>query len=147
MIGIVVVLALSTLAVAGDTAADKKQDSGKKPSPERQVKIRQTPFGPAKVVAEPRKPLSLPADPMLTVEQQGDTVVFRRKTPFGVQIWKKPLAELDAVERQLLRREHGDNAEQAAREGSSAAPLAPDQAQEATTSRGQNKEPARKKTL
>ena len=106
MIGIVVVLALSTLAVAGDTAADKKQDSGKKPSPERQVKIKQTPFGPAKVVAE-----------------------------------------LDAVERQLLRREHGNNAEQAAREGSSAAPLAPDQAQEATTSRGQNKEPARKKTL
>ena len=35
MIGIMVVLALSTLAVAGGTAADKKQDSAKKPSPER----------------------------------------------------------------------------------------------------------------
>ena len=146
MIGIVVVLALSTLAVAGDTAADKNQDSAKKPSPERQVKIKQTPFGPAKVVAEPRKPLSLLADPMITVEQQGDTVVFRRKTPFGVQMWKKRMAELDAVERQLLKRERGNNAGRAARKSSSAAPLAPDQAQEAPTSRGQNKERARKKT-
>ena len=146
MIGIVVVLALSTLAVAGDAAAEKKQDSVKKPSPERQVKIKQTPFGPAKVVAEPRKPLSLLADRMLTAEQQGDTVVFRRKTPFGVQIWKKRLTELDAVERQLLRRERGNNAGRAARKSSSAAPLAPDQAQEAAASRGRNKEPARKKT-
>ena len=146
MIGIVVVLALSTLAVAGDTAADKNPDSAKKPSPERPVKIQQTPFGPAKVVAEPRKPLSLLADPMITVEQQGDTVVFRRKTPFGVQIWKKRLAELDAVERQLLKQAQGNHSKQGAREGSSRSPLAPDQAQEATPSRGRNKQRARKKT-
>ena len=145
MIGIVVVLALSTLAVAGDAAADKKKNPVKKPSPERQVKIKQTPFGPAKVVAEPRQPLSLLADPMLTVEQQGETVVFRRKTPFGVQMWKKRLAELDAVERQLLRRKQGNHAEREARQGGSAAPLTPDPAQEATVSRGRNKEPARKK--
>ncbi len=145
MIGIMVVLALSTLAVAGGTAADKKQDSAKKPSPERLVKIKQTPFGPAKVVAEPQKPLSLLADPMITVEQQGETVVFQRKTPFGVQIWKKPLAELDAVERRLLRREHGPSAERPAAEGGSATPLPSGQAREATASRRQNKEPAGKK--
>ena len=146
MIGIAIVLALSTLLAAGETAADKKQDPAKKSSPERQGKIKQTPFGPVKVVAEPRKPHSLRADPMITVEQQGDTAVFKRKTPFGVQTWKKPLTELDAVEKQLLKREHGNNAEQATREGSSTAPPASDRAGEATTTRGRNKEPARKKT-
>ena len=145
MIGIVVVLALSTLAAAGDAAADKKQDSAKKPAPERPVKIKQTPFGAAKVVAEPRRPPSLLTDPMLTVVQQGETVVFRRKTPFGVQIWKKPLAGLDAVERQLLRRKHGNHAEREAGQGGSAAPLTPDPAQETTASRGRNKEPAHRK--
>ena len=146
MIGIAIVLALSTLLAAGENAADKKQDSAKKSSPERQGKIKQTPFGPVKVGAEPRKPHSLRADPMITVEQQGDTVVFKRKTPFGVQTWKKPLTELDAIEKQLLKREHGNNAEQATREGSSTAPPASDPAGEATTTRGRNKEPARKKT-
>ena len=146
MIGIAVVLAFSTLLVAGDNAADKKQDPAGKSSPERQGKIKQTPFGPAKVVAEPRKPHSLGADPMITVEQQGDTAVFTRKTPFGVQTWKKRLTELDAVEKQLLKREHGNKAEQATREGNSTAPPASDPAREATTTRGRNKEPARKKT-
>ena len=104
MIGIVVVLALSTLAAAGDAAADKKQDAAKKPAPERQVKIKQTPFGAAQVVAE-----------------------------------------LDAVERQLLRRKRAHHEELEAGQGSSAAPLTPHPAQEATASRGRNKEPAHRK--
>jgi hypothetical protein len=43
-------------------------------------------------------------DPFVSVEQQGELVIFRRKTPFGSQVWKKKKSELTDEERALLAR-------------------------------------------
>lgn len=139
MISIAVVLAFSALAVAGGNAAEKRRDLGWKSAQKNQGKFVQTPFGPARVVAEPRKPPSLLEDTMLTVEQQAETAVFRRKTPFGVQIWKKPLTELDDVERHLLKRGHGIDSGGKIHDDASLTPFDSNPAEEAKEGRDQQK--------
>lgn len=65
----------------------------------------QTPFGPAKVVpSEPLPESELSSDPFVSAEEKGDMVIFRRKTPFGAQVWKKKKSELTADERAILAR-------------------------------------------
>ena len=65
--------------------------------------IKQTPFGrmkqgPAKKAAEQD------VGRFVEVEEQGDTIIFRRSTPFGKQVWKRQRAQLSAVEKRMLER-------------------------------------------
>lgn len=69
------------------------------------AETKQTPFGPAKVTAaEPPPKSELSDDPFVSAQEQGDMVVFRRKTPFGAQVWKKKKSELTADEQAILAR-------------------------------------------
>ena len=66
--------------------------------------MKQTPFGqmkqgPAKKSAEPD------VGRFVEVEEQGDTIIFRRSTPFGKQVWKRQRAQLSDVEKKMLQRQ------------------------------------------
>ena len=83
---------------AGPKAAVKEGDGAK-------TKQVQTPFGPslravspAKVT--PRRPIA--ADPWLKIEESGDTITFRRQTPFGEQVWRRTRRELTDIEKEMM---------------------------------------------
>ncbi len=66
--------------------------------------MKQTPFGlmkqgPAKKSAEPD------VGRFVEVEEQGDTIIFRRRTPFGQQVWKRQREQLSEVEKKMLQRQ------------------------------------------
>ncbi len=66
--------------------------------------MKQTPFGlmkqgPAKKSAEPD------VGRFVEVEEQGDTIIFRRRTPFGKQVWKRQRGQLSGVEKKMLQRQ------------------------------------------
>ncbi len=66
--------------------------------------MKQTPFGqmkqgPAKKSAEPD------VGRFVEVEEQGDTIIFRRSTPFGKQVWKRQRGQLSDVEKKMLQRQ------------------------------------------
>jgi hypothetical protein len=73
-------------------------------------RVEKTPFGVAVTEVPPEnaeapappKPRTLAGDPMLRVEEKGDVVTFRRKTPFGEQVWQKKRAELTPDEKELV---------------------------------------------
>lgn len=75
-----------------------------------------TPFGTTVRAAdpEPQATHTLADDALVRVEEKGDTFTFRRKTPFGDQVWKKKRAELTADEQSLI----------AARKAAASAPVA-----------------------
>ncbi len=68
----------------------------------------QTTFGPTLRAASdgngpaPASPGRLADDPMLKIEETGDTVVFRRRTPFGDQVWRRKRSELSDMEREAV---------------------------------------------
>ncbi len=65
---------------------------------------RRTPFGKTKGVAKPNGPAPQAAtSPYMEVEETGDTIVFKRRTPFGQQTWKKKRSELNPQEEKMLR--------------------------------------------
>ena len=66
--------------------------------------MKQTPFGlmkqgPAKKSAGPD------VGRFVEVEEQGDTIIFRRRTPFGQQVWKRQREQLSEVEKKMLQRQ------------------------------------------
>ena len=66
--------------------------------------MKQTPFGqmkqgPAKKLPEPDM------GRFVEVEEQGDTIIFRRSTPFGKQVWKRQRGQLSDVEKKMLQRQ------------------------------------------
>jgi hypothetical protein len=66
---------------------------------------KQTPFGPVAATPEqPRPRADFAADPFVSAEERGEMVIFRRKTPFGSQVWKKKKSALTAEEQALLAR-------------------------------------------
>ena len=79
-------------------------------------KVVKTPFGTSVRAADPEPQVTrtLADDPMVRVEEKGDTFTFRRKTPFGDQVWKKKRAELNPEEQSLI----------AARKAAASAPAA-----------------------
>ena len=78
----------------------------------------QTPFGPAKKRdVEPKKAPVSKGPSMTAVKVEGETATFSRKTPFGVQSWKRKLSELSAAEKKLL-----EEAEASAKPDSKAEP-------------------------
>jgi hypothetical protein len=68
-------------------------------------KTKQTPFGPVEATSEQPAPAAdLASDSFVSAEEKGELVIFRRKTPFGSQVWKKKKSELTADEQALLAR-------------------------------------------
>lgn len=68
-------------------------------------KTKQTPFGPVEATSEQPLPAAgLSSDSFVSAEEKGELVIFRRKTPFGSQVWKKKKSELTADEQALLAR-------------------------------------------
>jgi len=47
----------------------------------------------------------------MQVEEKGDTIVFKRRTPFGVQAWTKKRSELTTEEQEMLRDHQAKQAE------------------------------------
>jgi hypothetical protein len=99
--------------------AEKKQEAAKpaaKAEREASGPTKQTPFGPVKAKSEEPPPTpKLSEDGLLSAEDQGEVVVFRRKTPFGDQVWKRKKSELTDDERELLaRRQPGSQQPEAA---------------------------------
>ena len=110
---IVVVLLAMGLAGAASAETEKSakpqnQEAAAKPAKKTasaKAETKQTPFGPAKVTAaEPFPETELSSDPFVSAEEKGELVVFRRKTPFGSQVWKKKKSELTADEQAILAR-------------------------------------------
>jgi hypothetical protein len=86
---------------SGAAKTSKTAKSGEGPAKE----TIQTPFGPMTVGEDSEQPPTardFAADPFVSAEEKGDLVVFRRKTPFGSQVWKKKKSELTADEQALL---------------------------------------------
>jgi hypothetical protein len=104
LFSVVFIYALSAPAELKDTPA--KKENGKA-AQEQTLKegehMKQTPFGqmkrgPAKKTGEPD------VGRFVEVEEQGDTITFRRSTPFGNQVWKRQRAQLSEVEKKMLER-------------------------------------------
>ncbi len=64
---------------------------------------RRTPFGIAKYEPEPGAPAALEGEG-ITASEQGDSVRFERKTPFGVTRWTKKKTELNSEESAAWKR-------------------------------------------
>jgi hypothetical protein len=112
---LIVLLALGLAGAAAAAEAEKaakpaKQETAAKPekkSESAEAETRQTPFGPAKVLPPDPNPApsrNLADDPFVSAEEKGELVIFRRKTPFGAQVWKKKKSELTAAEQAILAR-------------------------------------------
>jgi len=63
----------------------------------------QTPFGPTMRAAQPAStPRRAPDLSLISVEEKGDTITFRRKTPFGQSVWTRQRSELTPFDREIL---------------------------------------------
>jgi hypothetical protein len=88
-------------------AAGKEKDSNSGVFVDKDGKKKQTvktPFGTTVRAADPEPEVkrTLADDPLVRVEEKGDTFTFRRQTPFGDQVWKKKRAELTPEEQSLI---------------------------------------------
>ncbi len=65
---------------------------------------RRTPFGWKKAAEKAEETPPPPASSaFVEVEEQGDTIVFKRRTPFGRQSWRKKRSELTSQEQEMLK--------------------------------------------
>ena len=74
-------------------------------SGEKRPTTRKTPFGAAKSTnstSRPAGPSAAAVRHLVKVEERGDTIVFRQRTPFGERVWKRARTELSAQEREFL---------------------------------------------
>ena len=98
-------LACSAGAELKDAPAKKENSkAAQKQSLKDGEHMKQTPFGqmkqgPAKKSPEPD------VGRFVEVEEQGDTIFFRRSTPFGEQVWKRQRGQLSDVEKKMLQRQ------------------------------------------
>jgi hypothetical protein len=86
-------------------AKDSKKDSaGAAAKGSEEMEVRVTPFGTMTkpVSRKPPETKSLPPLWLFEIEEKGDAVTFKKKTPFGVTSWTKQQTELSDEERQLL---------------------------------------------
>lgn len=92
----------ATSDAARSSSDSEQQSSEAKDSSAKNAK--RTPFGRSKSTSEKKPKASPPATtPFMQVEEKGDSIVFKRKTPFGVQAWTKKRSELTADEQGMLR--------------------------------------------
>ena len=109
---------------APKAAAAVKPSSSKrseKASDDAEPATRMTPFGQAKTTSAPRppRPSASGVSHLVKVEEQGDTIIFRQRTPFGEKVWKRARTELSDQERELLE------AHRAAKPSSAGGPATP----------------------
>jgi hypothetical protein len=86
-------------------AKDPKKDSADSAAKEpEEVEAVKTPFGTMTrpVSREAPEPKGPPPLWLFEIEEKGDAVTFKKKTPFGVTSWTKQQTELTGEERQLL---------------------------------------------
>ena len=68
--------------------------------------IRETPFGPMKFPVKTEDSARVTsADAFLKIVEEGDSLRFRRQTPFGVTEWVRKKSELNDTEKQAWERE------------------------------------------
>ena len=68
--------------------------------------IRETPFGPMKFpVKTENSAREASADAFLKIVEEGDSLRFRRQSPFGVTEWVRKKSELNDTEKQAWERE------------------------------------------
>lgn len=104
LFSVALIFAFSAGAELKDTPEKKKKGKAvQEQSLKEGERMEQTPFGqmkrgPAKKTAEPDVGL------FVEVEEQGETIIFRRSTPFGKQVWKRQRAKLSDIEKKMLER-------------------------------------------
>lgn len=81
--------------------SDQQSSEAKDSSAE---KTKRTPFGRSKATSEKKPKSSAPATtPFMQVEEKGDSITFKRRSPFGVQAWTKKRSELTDEEQEMLQ--------------------------------------------
>lgn len=98
-------LFLLTLLIAPTLCAEQSEAKKTDPAPtavEEETVL--TPFGRVKKQAPAPTPKPRPgaARSMVDVEIVNGVATFKRKTPFGVQSWKRPMDQLSADEKKLI---------------------------------------------
>ena len=91
-----------TVLLIGLPLAGENPKPGENPKREATAKrVVETPFGPSLrgAPAAARRPAD---HSLVKVEDKGDTVIFRRRTPFGDQVWQRRRTELSAVEKEMI---------------------------------------------
>ena len=104
---LMLLLSLSWSAGAERKDAPAKKENNKaaqKQSLPDGEQMKQTPFGQMKQ-GPARKPAEPDVGRFVEVEEQGDTIIFRRSTPFGKQVWKRQRGQLSGVEKKMLQRQ------------------------------------------
>jgi hypothetical protein len=104
-----------TAAAQGKKSASTAQGKSTAPAPKRVTEadgktyeIRDTPFGPMKFPVKTEEAArEASADAFLKVIEEGDSLRFRRQTPFGVTEWVRKKSELNDTEKQAWERELG----------------------------------------
>jgi hypothetical protein len=93
-------LAAQKPASSADDSTAAKPEAAKTDKTE---KVR-TPFGVTTRSTDAKpKPARKPGpDPRVRFEENGDTITFRRQTPFGDQVWTRKRSELTDAEKQIL---------------------------------------------
>jgi hypothetical protein len=102
-----------TAAAQGKKNASPPQHKSTAPAPKRVTEadgktyeIRETPFGPMKFPVKTEAPArETPADAFLKITEEGDSLRFRRQSPFGMTEWVRKKSELNETEKQAWERE------------------------------------------
>jgi hypothetical protein len=107
------ILLAGAAAAAQDKGAQKSGDKQETQKDARGVVEKKTPFGTAKYEekAEPEREKEAPPSDMHATED-GDTVRFERRMPFGIYRWTKKKNELDETERAVVERERREKGKQ-----------------------------------
>ena len=106
-------IAMLMALLAGAAAAEEAK----------KTKVVQTPFGPSVRAEEGSREAALRVvkdDPMLKIEESGEVVTFKRRTPFGEQVWRRKRSELTDLEKEMMAAR-----KQAEREHTAAPPAEP----------------------
>ncbi len=105
--------ALLALPLMG--AEPKSEEDAEAPAAAQEETV-QTPFGRVKKQEPAPKPQARPGAiaAMVDVEISDGVATFKRRTPFGVQSWKRPLDELSPAEKTLIEDSRAAKAAKAA---------------------------------
>ena len=99
----------SSNTARSSSESDKPSSEAKQPSSQ---KTKRTPFGRSKSNSEQKPKPDPPATtPFMQVEEKGDSIVFKRRTPFGIQAWTKKRSEMTPEEQEMLRDHQAKQAE------------------------------------
>ena len=108
-------------AVSDTSAKEQKDPDGAPQTGRVESDRRKTPFGVVKTTGAkpaPRPPSATAVSHLVQVEEQGEEIVFRQRTPFGQRVWKRNRSELSSQEQELLEA-HQAAKPRPAREGAS----------------------------